>query len=201
MKTTCEFCNEYISDTDENCPHCGAKNPNYKRASHEIPQTIEELKQWYKDHHLPPEEVTRFFIGKNYKKPKAFGIYEENGRFIVYKNKANGSRAIRYDGADEAYAVNELYLKLKEEISRQKRSNISVVREKSKKEGIGNWLLNLDLQNVFGFLVVFVILVAAFLLLQEYQTDIINIRVSSITIWMTVGMSMMYMITIGNLPE
>ena len=29
------------------------------------PTTIEELKQWYAARHLPPEEVTRFFIGKN----------------------------------------------------------------------------------------------------------------------------------------
>ena len=58
----------------------------------------------------------RFFIGINYKKPKAFGIYQDGDQFIVYKNKANGERAIRYQGTDETYAVNELYLKLKSEI-------------------------------------------------------------------------------------
>ena len=40
--------------------------------------------------------------------------------FIVYKNKADGTRAVRYKGTDEAYAVNELYLKLKDEILNQK---------------------------------------------------------------------------------
>ena len=54
---------------------------------------------------MPPEETTRFFIGKNTKEPKAFGIYEENGIFVVYKNKANGQRAIRYQGTDEAYVL------------------------------------------------------------------------------------------------
>ena len=71
-------------------------------------KTIAELQQWYQDRHLPPYETTRFFIGINYKKPKAFGIYQDGDQFIVYKNKANGERAIRYQGTDEAYAVNEL---------------------------------------------------------------------------------------------
>ena len=55
-----------------------------------------------RDRHLPPYETTRFFIGINYKKPKAFGIYQDGDQFIVYKNKANGERAIRYQGTDEA---------------------------------------------------------------------------------------------------
>lgn len=65
----------------------------------------------------------KIFIGINYKKPKAFGIYQDGDQFIVYKNKANGERAIRYQGTDEAYAVNELYLKLKSEILNQKANN------------------------------------------------------------------------------
>lgn len=65
------------------------------------PKTIEELRQWYIDKNLPPEDVTRFFIGKNILEPKAFGIYEnEFHEFVVYKNKADGERAIRYQGPD-----------------------------------------------------------------------------------------------------
>ena len=120
MEIKCEYCGAYMSDTDEKCPNCGAINKNHKRVADNTPKTIEELKQWYKDRNLPPYEKTRFFIGMDYKKPKAFGIYEENGNFIVYKNKADGSRAVRYQGRDEAYAVNELYLKLKSEILNQK---------------------------------------------------------------------------------
>lgn len=123
MKTQCNFCGNWISDTDETCPNCGAINENCVRGAKEAPKTIEELKTWYTAHNLPPEEVTRFFIGKNYTQPKAFGIYEENGEFIVYKNKADGTRAVRYQGRDEAYAVNELYQKLKEEIANQKARN------------------------------------------------------------------------------
>lgn len=89
------------------------------------PITIDELKQWYIDRNLPPENVTRFFIGKNYTGPKAFGIYfdESTGDYIVYKNKADGTRAIRYQGENEIYAVNELYKKLKDEIYNQKMNN------------------------------------------------------------------------------
>lgn len=87
-----------------------------------IPETIEELKIAYRTKNLPAEEITRFFIGKDYKKPKAFGIYQDEvtGNFVVYKNKADGSRAIRYEGKDEAYAVKQLYTKLEEEIINQK---------------------------------------------------------------------------------
>ena len=123
-KVKCEYCGRYISNTEDTCPKCGAINYNYQRTAPGTPQTIEQLQSWYRARNLPPEDVTRFFIGKDVKEPKAFGIYEENGNFIVYKNKANGERAIRYCGRDEAYAVNELYLRLKEEILNQKSKNL-----------------------------------------------------------------------------
>ena len=126
MKIKCEYCNNYISDTDEVCPNCNAPNEHLKRTSTEIPKTIEELKRWYIDHNLPDENTTRFFIGKDIKEARAFGIYydEASGEYIVYKNKDDGTRAIRYNGKDQAYAVNELYIKLKEEIVNQKQHNL-----------------------------------------------------------------------------
>ena len=124
MQVKCEYCGSYINDLDEKCPNCGATNEHHKRTADGTPKTIEQLQDWYKARNLPPEEVTRFFVGKNIREPKAFGVYEENGTFYVYKNKADGTRAIRYQGADEAYAVNELYMKLKEEILNQKRINL-----------------------------------------------------------------------------
>lgn len=94
------------------------------KQSSKQPLTIEELRQWYIDRHLPPEDVTRFFIGKNIHEPKAFGIYkDENGDFVVYKNKANGERAVRYQGRDEVFAVSELLNRLKEEILLRKGKN------------------------------------------------------------------------------
>ncbi|MBQ8860204.1 MAG: hypothetical protein IJ015_02560 [Ruminococcus sp.] len=123
-KVKCEYCGNFIQDTESTCPSCGAVNENHQRIVDGTPKTIKQLQVWYKTRGLPPEEVTRFFIGKDIKEPKAFGIYEENGTFVVYKNKADGSRAIRYEGTDEAYAVNELYLRLKEEILHQKTLNV-----------------------------------------------------------------------------
>ena len=110
-----------IDEKSERCPCCGAPLSGANRTSKEQPKTIEELRAWYIAHHLPPEEVTRFFIGKNITEPKAFGIYRDsNGDFVVYKNKSTGERAVRYKGADEKYAVNELYQRLKAEIADQK---------------------------------------------------------------------------------
>ncbi len=97
------------------------------------PKTIEELQQWYEDRNLPPYETTRFFIGENYLGARAFGIYKEGDFVTVYKNKNDGTRAIRYTGTDEEYAVNELFLRLKAEIENQKRHNGKTMGKKAKK--------------------------------------------------------------------
>ena len=119
MQQICDFCDAIINDTDAACPHCGAPNAHVMRSAAGLPKTIEELKAYAAANHLPLQQM-RFFIGENYKEPRAFGIYEENGIFVVYKNKADGTRAIRYQGKDEAYAVNELYQKMHSEIMNRK---------------------------------------------------------------------------------
>ena len=95
MQIKCEYCGSMIEETADKCPFCGATNNAVKRTADKTPKTIAELQQWYQDRHLPPYETTRFFIGINYKKPKAFGIYQDGDHFIVYKNKANVPSAIR----------------------------------------------------------------------------------------------------------
>ena len=92
------------------------------RQSDKVPKTIEELKAWAKAMNLPLADM-RTFIGEDYRGPKAFGIYKDpdDGTFVVYKNKADGSRAVRYKGSDEAYAVNELYMKMKERVRQASR--------------------------------------------------------------------------------
>ncbi len=129
----CSKCGAQITDDADYCPRCNNRLETYENVKplNHKPQTIEELKQWYVEHNLPPEETTRFFIGKNHPGPYAFGIYKNDitGEFIVYKNKSDGSRAIRYQGRDEAFAVNELYLKLKDEIANQKGVNRSGGRQ------------------------------------------------------------------------
>ena len=113
MKIKCEYCESFIDDTETSCPNCWATNENMKRVANGVPTTIEELKDYCVEHNLPIS-MMRFYIGENYKLPKAYGIYKDEvtGECVVYKNKANGERAIRYQGLDEAYAVNEIYLKL-----------------------------------------------------------------------------------------
>ncbi|MCR5431708.1 MAG: zinc ribbon domain-containing protein [Lachnospiraceae bacterium] len=124
MKIKCDFCGSMIDETEKACPNCGAPLSGANRTAPTSPQTIEELRQWYIARNLPPEEVTRFFIGKDIKEPKAFGIYKNSsGDFVVYKNKSDGSRAVRYQGSDEAYAVNELYQRMRSQIEDQKRRN------------------------------------------------------------------------------
>lgn len=176
----CKYCGSYINDTDEVCPECGAVNEHYKRVSDGTPRTIEELKSWYRARSLPPEETTRFFIGKDIKEPRAFGIYEENGRFIVYKNKSDGSRAVRYEGRDEAYAVNELYLRLKEEILNQKALNVkkanhnSISRSKNNLNNISRPAPKKQRSPVFrAFLtmsLMMVVIIVSFLGLSHYIT-------------------------------
>lgn len=126
MKITCSYCGGSFNDTLESCPNCGAANEGVVRTTSSQPVTIEQLKGWYSSKGLPPYDVTRFFIGENYQKPKAFGIYKDDktGNFVVYKNKASGERTIRYEGTDEAYAVNEIFQRLKQEIIEQKANNV-----------------------------------------------------------------------------
>ena len=125
MKTKCSYCGSFISDTDEICPNCGAVNENLMRSADGIPKTIEELKAFSDKHNLPLKDM-RFFLGEDFKEPKAFGIYkDDDGNFVVYKNKADGSRAVRYQGKDEAYAVNEIYQKMRSEIRMRKQQKPS----------------------------------------------------------------------------
>jgi len=111
----CPSCGGTLLTNEKNCPHCGAENAQYvedtpRRIFH--PKTIEELKEYCAERGMPLLRM-RFFVGEDYREPKAFGIYKAGeNRYVVYKNKADGSRAVRYDGPDEAYAVNELFEKL-----------------------------------------------------------------------------------------
>ena len=147
MQIKCDYCGSMIDEQNNTCPNCGAALDGVNRFAGEQPRTIEELKAWYTAHNLPPEEVTRFFIGKNITEPKAFGIYQDStGDFVVYKNKSDGQRAVRYQGADEAYAVNELYQKLKGEIADRKSETgtqryneataVTTEKKKSRKRGL-----------------------------------------------------------------
>ena len=125
MRIKCEFCGAWMEDTDERCAQCGSVNAHFRAQFTDQPRTIAELQAWYEARELPPMEVTRFFIGIDTDEAKAFGIFRSGDTVTVYKNKSDGSRAVRYSGPDEAYAVGEIYMKLKEEILHQKEANLS----------------------------------------------------------------------------
>ena len=114
----CDYCGGVILSNEKTCPTCGATNLHFVEDAPSVvltPHTIEELKEYCAERNMPLQRM-RFFIGENYQEPKAFGIYQNSaGEFVVYKNKADGSRSIRYIGRDEEHAVSELYLKLLDE--------------------------------------------------------------------------------------
>lgn len=149
MKVKCEYCESFIDDSEDFCPNCGAVNANMKRVANGVPTTIEELKAFCVEHNLPLS-LMRFYIGEDYKLPKAFGIYkdEDSGEFIVYKNKSDGSRAIRYQGLDEAYAVNEIYLKLQVEMQKQEARKIAQMQSSAQnRSDYSNRTSNSDYSN------------------------------------------------------
>ncbi len=118
----CEYCGSTITSKDKNCPKCGAPNPLYIEDKPRViltPHTIEELQEFCAERGMPLFRM-RFFIGEDFKEPRAFGIYRKpNGDVVVYKNKDTGERAIRYEGPDEEHGVTELYLKLLDECHRR----------------------------------------------------------------------------------
>ena len=123
MDVKCDYCDGFFDDQLEKCPNCGATNKNIRRVSNQIPKTIDELKKYCADNKVPLAQM-HFHIGEDYKGAKAFGIYRDGENVVVYKNKADGSRAVRYNGKDEAYAVNEIYQKLRSEFAGHKAANM-----------------------------------------------------------------------------
>ena len=126
MKITCPYCGNLFESSNAQCPHCLAPNDQSPETTDGSPSTIDELRRWYSNRHPPPYEVTRFYIGENVTEPRAFGICRDGERIIVYKNKDNGQRAIRYNGTDEGYAVTEFLNKLKDELLHQKQQSFAV---------------------------------------------------------------------------
>lgn len=115
MKVNCDYCGSYMETTDIACPHCGAANTHIAGHFTKNPRTIDELKAYCAENKIPCDFL-HVHIDEDYREPKAFGIYKDKatGRFVVYKNKPDGERAIRYEGADEEYAVHELFLKIRD---------------------------------------------------------------------------------------
>lgn len=122
MNIRCDYCGNFLDEQSDRCPHCGAPVPHVTRsAAGGTPRTIEEMIAFCNARGIPYERM-RFFLGRDFREPRAFGIYQDSdGNFIVYKNKTDGSRLVRYRGTDEAFAVNEIFQKMLTEVRLRKR--------------------------------------------------------------------------------
>ena len=170
----CEYCGAKYNDTEPRCPSCGGPNSHpseepsaqsAQKAGSKKPATIAELRDFAAAHNLPLNKM-RVHIGEDYPHPRAFGIYQAgDGSFVVYKNKADGSRAIRYRGPDEAHAVNELYLKMKELVDQHKAQQLqrtqprSAASTRSKKRS--SFLRDHPWLTFLIILIIFVIIISA----------------------------------------
>ena len=97
-------------------------------------QSVAELIERTKD---MPLERMRFFINEDRREPRCFGIYHDDAidRWIVYKNKSDGSRAVRYSGPDEAFAAQELWAKIQSEIEKRRpaaRKRLTAAQKRSR---------------------------------------------------------------------
>lgn len=120
----CPSCGALVLPDEKFCRQCGAHlqfpvtaapaadDQTWQPGT--VPTTIAQLQQFCAYNEMPLERM-RFFLNQDYRQPRAFGIYEADGQYVVYKNKADGSRAVRYHGPDEAFAVHEIYAKLLDE--------------------------------------------------------------------------------------
>lgn len=163
----CEYCGRALGTGDKTCPDCGAPNPHYRPESGKPavarrgkPKTIDELKAFCAEKGMPLERM-RFFIGEDYRQPKAFGIYRDGSDYVVYKNKADGSRSIRYRGPDEAFAVSELYDKLKSEHDRRYGKKAQTRSSSSGSRGGSGVLRDLGRILLPRFMILLIILVLA----------------------------------------
>lgn len=93
----------------------------FKKDQEKLPlkvSSLEEINNIIGYFQIPIFDVCRFAIGFDCKESKCFGIYYDQylGEYVVYKNKADGSRAIRYQGPDEQMACQIIWDKFIEEV-------------------------------------------------------------------------------------
>jgi hypothetical protein len=166
MKVKCDYCDNYIDETLEQCPYCGAPNEHMTRSGTGEPKTIAELLAFADAHGIPLERI-RFFIGKDCHEPRCFGLYQDGeGNYVVYKNKSNGQRVIRYRGEDEAFAVNEIYQKMKAEVLEHKQAQVNRAQATSSR------INNSDLKRMLTiFAVVAIVVFLCMSLLSRTNTN------------------------------
>lgn len=113
MKIRCNYCGAFMEATDKVCANCAGSNDDKVSVGGNKVNTLEGLKAYCTRRKVPLKGM-HIHLDEDYREPKAYGIYKDGDNFIVYKNKSDGTRSIRYEGKDEAYAVNEIYLKIRD---------------------------------------------------------------------------------------
>ena len=114
--------------------------------------SVEELRQRCAERNMPLEKM-RFFIGENRTEPRCFGIYQDprSGYWVVYKNKADGSRAVRYNGPDEGYAAQEIWAKINSEIELRRGRLQSNRAAYDKGRNVRNAIIGIAIAALLGF--------------------------------------------------
>ena len=115
-KIKCSACGAWINDTADKCSTCHAVNL-FKKKIVNKPKTIDELNIWISQN----EDKIRYSSKENEQigDKNKFGVYKENDNFIAYGVDRFGQKTILYKGNDEDYAVNIIYIRLKEDIVAQ----------------------------------------------------------------------------------
>ncbi len=177
MEYKCEYCGSLLTGKEKTCPACGGpvsftpvQNGREDSGASGKPKTIAELREFARKHGLPLKQM-RVFIGEDCREPKAFGVCQESeNSFLVYKNKADGSRAVRYRGPDEAFAVGELYDKMHDMVKQQKAfktstgTAVSASSGKAGRSGVGvftGWFRSLPKPVKWGIVLLLVLFLYA----------------------------------------
>ena len=103
----CKYCGSAVSSSDQNCPNCGAPNEGYVAETKRqifLPVTIDELKEYCAERGMPLLKM-RFFIGEDYRHPRAFGIYKDGKDTF----RVQGGKIIRLANVTDAKNAEQIY--------------------------------------------------------------------------------------------
>ncbi|MDO4198186.1 MAG: hypothetical protein Q4D13_04260 [Erysipelotrichaceae bacterium] len=102
--------------------------------------SIREMEAFFLEKDIPQEKI-RFFVNENRGDSRCFGIYQDpdTGKYIVYKNKDDGSRFVRYEGYDEAKACDVFFSKLKDEMALREKSSDNTKKSYSNTRKSADW--------------------------------------------------------------
>ena len=111
-----------IEETADKCPFCGATNNAVKRTADKTPKQSPNYSSGIRTDTCRRMRQQDFLLASIIRNQKHL-VFIRMATSSLYTKQGKRRTCIRYQGTDEAYAVNELYLKLKSEILNQKANN------------------------------------------------------------------------------